>query len=125
MKYLNQIQFITLIIEQDKAENATYQIDENFNIDKLTKSDLMERGRYILGIGAESDKIDYFFHFEQNLGKNKIYVGKWKDPQTNKILIEIVEFRDKIEDATRDARKHKQYAIYGILEERDIILIYE
>ena len=128
---INTINFINQIIEtikQDKQEGATFSLNQNLELKKLSKNEMLKYGNYIYGKNQEHYKeitLTLIFFIECFQDIQHIFLGKWKDPKTKKIIIEIVNIEKDKEKAIQQAKKYQQKAIYDIRAEGDIYLKYE
>lgn len=124
-KTINYINQLIDKISKDKQENATYELNHNLELIKMTKKQMLKRGNYIYGINQDTIKdiyINLIFFIETFQDIEHLHLGKWKDPQNNKIIIEIVKFEEDKEQAINQARKYKQKAIYDIVNNQDIFI---
>lgn len=113
-------------IINDKDKNATFSLDRNLNIIKLSNKTMLKYGNFVYGIKEDTMKkiIENIYIF-LNYGKDqKIFLGKWKDPKTNKIIIEIVKFGINKNKVINLAKYYKQYSIYDIKNNNEIVLKY-
>lgn len=124
-KTINYINQLIDKISRDKQENATYELNHNLEFSKMTKKQMLKRGNYIYGINQDTLKdiyINLIFFIETFQDMEHLHLGKWKDPQTNKIIIEIVKFEFDKDKAIQQAKKYKQKAIYDIVNNQDIFI---
>lgn len=127
-KTINYINQILEAIRKDKAKNATYQINQNLDISKMTKKQMLKKGNYIYGVNQDTLKdiyINLIFFIECFQDIEFLHLGKWEDPTSKKIIIEIVKFEFDKDKAINQAKKYNQKAIFDIKNNQDITLNYE
>lgn len=122
IKNIKNINYIRNLILFNDLKNGTYLINENLEISKMDKKQMLKEGNFIYGIKKEFPTIEFINYFRERVGKQKIFLGKWKDPKNNIWIIEIVEFGNDKMEVIELANKYKQFSIWNIEKEEEIIL---
>ena len=121
IKDIRNINKIRNLILFNDLKNGTYQLNQNLELSKMNKKQMLLQGKFIYGIKKEFPTIDFINHWKENVGKQPLFLGKWKDPN-NIWIIEIVEFEEDKEQAIKKAIEAKQFSIWDIEKEEEIIL---
>ena len=58
-KTINYINQLIERLSKDKQENATYELNQNLELSKMTKKQMLKRGNYIYGINQDTIKDIY------------------------------------------------------------------
>lgn len=122
IKDIRNINKIRNLILFNDLKNGTYQLDLNFKLSKMTKNQMLKEGKFIYGIKKEFPSIEFINHWKENVGKQPLFLGKWKDLRNNVWIIEIVEFERDKQKAIKKAIEAKQFSIWNIEKEEEIIL---
>lgn len=122
LKDIRNINKIINIIKLNDLKNGTYQLNENLELSKLTKKQMKEKGNFIYGVKKEFPSIEFLEYWKEKVGNQPLFLGKWKDIKNNIWIIEIVEFEVNKEQAIKKAIEAKQFSIWDIEKEEEIIL---
>ena len=122
LKDIRNINKIIKLIKLNDLKNGTYQLTQNLELSKMTKSQMKKEGNFIYGIKKEFPSIEFINYWKSRVGKQPLFLGKWKDPKNNKWIIEIVEFEKDKEQAINKAIKANQFSVWDINKEEELIL---
>lgn len=122
IKNIKTINHIVNLILFNDLQNGTYQLSQNLELSKMTKSQMLKFGNFIYGLKKEFPSIEFLDYWKNKVGKQPLFLGKWKDNKNNKWIIEIVEFETNKDKAIKKAIEAKQYSIWDISKEEEIIL---
>ena len=122
LKDIRNINKIINTIKLNDLKNGTYQLDPNFKLSKMSKNQMLLNGNFIYGIKKEFPSIEFINYWKTRVGKQPLFLGKWKDPRNNNWTIEIVEFETSKEQSIKKAIEANQFSIWDISKEEEIIL---
>ena len=122
IKDIRNINKIINTIKLNDLKNGTYQLTQNLELSKMSKKQMLNEGNYIYGIKKEFPTIEFLEYWKSRVGNQPLFLGKWKDLKNNKWIIEIVEFETSKEQAIKKAIKQKQFSIWDIEQEEEIIV---
>ena len=122
IKGIRNINKIRNLILFNDLKNGTYQLNQNLELSKMNKKQMLLQGKFIFGIKKEFPTIEFLEYWKSRVGKQPLFLGKWKDPKNNNWIIEIVEFEKSREQAIKKAIEAKQFSIWDIEKEEEIIL---
>lgn len=122
IKDIRNINYLINILKFNDLKNGTYQLDNNFKLTRMNKQDMLRRGKFIFGIKKEFPSREFIKYWKNKVGIHPLFLGKWKDPRSNKWIIEIVEFENNRNKAIQKAIEAKQFSIWDAEKEEEIIL---
>ena len=122
IKDIRNINKIRNLILFNDLKNGTYQINQNLELSKMSKKQMLQEGNFIFGIKKEFPTIEFLDYWKTRVGNQPLFLGKWKDPKTKSWIIEIVEFEKDKQKAIKKAIEANQFSIWDIEKEEEIIL---
>ena len=122
IKDIRNINKIRNLILFNDLKNGTFQLSQNLELSKMTKKQMLSEGNFIFGVKKEFPTIEFINYWKTRVGKQPLFLGKWKDPINNIWIIEIVEFEKDKQKAIKKAIEANQFSIWDIEQEEEIIL---